>query len=154
MSEETNFDWDKELSSLTKELGHLNFSKEADFRAAILEAGETLGVTERTYTKEQNEFLESHAKTLRGYARKWFMERGTNLNDAKEMWFGNFLFTMFAYEDYYASVSFFPSRNDTIAVVSYNQKEIRESPFTNHLVEIWTTVETVKYSLEEPVLNE
>jgi hypothetical protein len=151
---EANFDWDKELSALTKELGHLNFSKEADFRATIIEAGEALGVREVTYTKEQNEFLDLHAKTLRALARKWFMERGTNLNDAKEMWFGNFLFTMFAYEDYYASVSFFPSRNDTIAVVSYNQKEIRESPFTRNLAEIWTTVETVKYNLEESVLDE
>jgi hypothetical protein len=146
MTEE--FSWDKELSSLTSALGQQNFLAEAEFRDKIMAAGEALGVNEdRIYTKEQTEFLASNAKQIKTYIRSWFLERDTNLDDSKDVWFGDFLFTCFAYHDFYASVSYYPSRNDSIAVISFNEKVLKESFLTGNPVEIWTTIETVKLDL-------
>ena len=146
MTEE--FDWDKGLSSLSSASGNKSFLEEAEFRAKILEMGEALGVNEdKRYTKEQTEFLSLNAPRIKQFIRSWFSERGTNMDSSKEMWFGDFLFSVFAYSDYMASISFYPSRNDSTAVISFSIKSLKESCLTGNMVEIWTTIDTVKLDL-------
>jgi hypothetical protein len=145
-------DWDAGLAHLTKAIGPTNFSEQAEFIEDIMEWGKSMQVdkSDRQYTPEQINFLRTHYDKIRTHVQSWMRERGAVIDDSKELWMGDFLFTFRAYKDYYASVSFFPAKNNAIAYVSFSCSGPISSPLTGELIESWTTIETVQLDLGNP----